>query len=53
MIYVKELAEIIVKQGLMMEALQRDISEVVKQRDEHKYNENTNVAVVLDNGKGE
>jgi len=34
MIYVKELAEIIVKQGLMMEALQRDISEVVKQRDE-------------------
>lgn len=41
MIYVKELAEIIVEQGLMMEALQKDISEVVKQRDEHKYNENT------------
>lgn len=39
--HVKELAEIIVEQGLMMEALQRDIGEVVKQRDEHKYNENT------------
>ena len=32
--HVKELAEIIVEQGLMIEALQRDISEIVKQRDE-------------------